>query len=100
MGQLTTDTIREAAQAAYRTYYGKRTWHQWETAGNATQIRWEQLAAQVLHGTFRNAIQCHAYYSDGLVDAVEWAGLKPGTRAKWRDVLETIRSTGQRREAA
>ena len=40
---MTTDTIREAAFAAFRAYFSGRLGHTWETCGNATQIRFELL---------------------------------------------------------
>jgi hypothetical protein len=80
---MTTDTIRKAARAAFSAYFALRIGHQWDTCGNATQIRFEQLAARVLNGEFTTARQCHHFWNQGHAYPVDWSDISTTTRDRW-----------------
>src|SRR5690606_38757027 len=91
---MTTETIRSAARAAYERYFFGRPGYAWITAGNATQIRFELMAARVLNGEYTEAKQLHAFYNQDHADPIGWSEISTKTRMRWNGALFAIQRTG------
>lgn len=97
---MTTDTIRAAAKSAFSRYYFGRPGYSWDTAGNATQIRWELLAARVLNGEYTEAKHLHAFYNQDHADPIAWSDISTRTRMRWNGALWAIQRAGQTADIA
>lgn len=96
---MTTDTIREAAIAAFRTRYRDRPWVTWESQPAPVQIRWEQAAARVLNGNDTTGHDLRAFYITGM-SAKSWTELGLDQRRLWNDAVTAIQRVAMEARAA
>ena len=80
---MTTETILDAAVAGFSTYYHNRPYYTWATCEDANRIMWEQIAEQVLDGTFTRAAEAHDYYMQLHAYPVPWSDISTRTRDRW-----------------
>jgi hypothetical protein len=97
MGQLTTDTIREAAQAGFIAYYAGRPGYVWEPKWFPI---WDLVAASALTDPEVKPADIHALYNAAALEPVPWTAISTNTKARWIQAHRAILRAGQRREAA
>lgn len=94
---MTTDTIREAAQAAFLTYYHGRPGYVWEPKWFPI---WDLVAASALTDPEVKPADLHALYNATALHPVDWRDISTRTRDRWVQAHRAILRAVQRREAA
>ena len=91
---MTTETIHEAAKAAYRVYFGTRITRQWHTDSVPVQRRWERVAAMVLNGNIKRPPDLRFRYFEGYFCVRPWEDIPRLERDRWDRALESIKWVG------
>jgi hypothetical protein len=102
---MTTDTILEAAIAAFRTRYRDRPWVTWESQDEPVQLRWVRVAELTMDGAITSGREFREKYLDGLgapdrdTDK-EWTELGLDQRRLWNDAVTAIQRVAMEARAA
>lgn len=97
---MTTDTIGEAAIAAFTERYRGRP-ATWDTQDEPVQLRWIRVTALALNGNITSGREFREKYLDGIgapdrdTDK-EWIQISRDDRNSWDDVYDTVQAIGDK----